>query len=53
FRGREMVHSEIGMNIVNRFVEDLKEHASPEKMPVHDGKTIVVVMNPISEKPKG
>lgn len=53
FRGREMVHSELGMNIVNRFVEDLKEHASPEKMPVHDGKTIVVVMNPNSEKHKG
>lgn len=50
FRGREMVHAELGMNVINRFVEELKEHASPEKMPMHDGKTIVVVLNPLGHK---
>lgn len=50
FRGREMVHAELGMNVINRFLEELKEQASPEKVPMHDGKTIVVVLNPIGQK---
>ncbi|MCC5813262.1 MAG: translation initiation factor IF-3 [Leptospira sp.] len=46
FRGREMLHSDLGMNVVNRMVEDLKDHANPEKTPAQDGRTIVVVLNP-------
>jgi translation initiation factor IF-3 len=46
FRGREMLHADLGMNIVNRMVEDLKEFATPEKIPAQDGRTIVVVLNP-------
>jgi translation initiation factor IF-3 len=47
FKGREMMHSELGMNIINKFVEEIKEHGNPEKTPVHDGKTIIVVINPL------
>lgn len=46
FRGREMLHSDLGMNVVNRMVEDLKEYANPEKNPAQDGRTIVVILNP-------
>lgn len=46
FRGREMLHADLGMNIVNRMVEDLKEFGNPEKTPAQDGRTIVVVLNP-------
>jgi translation initiation factor IF-3 len=46
FKGREMAHSEIGMNIVNKFVEDIKEYGLPEKTPVQDGRAIVVLVNP-------
>ncbi len=46
FKGREMAHTELGMNVVIRMVEDLKESGTPEKSPVHDGKQIVVMMNP-------
>ncbi|MCB1180329.1 MAG: translation initiation factor IF-3 [Leptospiraceae bacterium] len=46
FRGREMTHSELGMNVVVRFLEDLKEVGTPEKAPVQDGKQIVTLVNP-------
>ncbi len=46
FRGREMLHSELGMNVVNRLIEDLKDHGAPEKTPVMDGRNIVVVLGP-------
>ena len=46
FKGREMAHSDIGMNIVNKFVEDIKEYGLPEKTPVQDGRAIVVLVNP-------
>lgn len=46
FRGREMLHSDLGMNVVNRIVEDLKDVATPEKTPAQEGRTIVVVLNP-------
>jgi translation initiation factor IF-3 len=46
FKGREMAHSDLGMNVVLRLIEDIKEHGIPEKPPVHDGKQIVVMINP-------
>lgn len=46
FKGREMAHTELGMNVVNRMIEDLKDCGVPEKAPIHDGKQIVVMMNP-------
>ncbi|EPG76221.1 translation initiation factor IF-3 [Leptospira fainei serovar Hurstbridge str. BUT 6] len=50
FRGREMMHSELGMNVVNRMVEDLKGHGTPEREPVLDGRQIVVVITPAVAK---
>ncbi|GBF38214.1 MULTISPECIES: translation initiation factor IF-3 [Leptospira] len=50
FRGREMMHSELGMNVVNRMVEDLKSVGTPEREPVLDGRQIVVVISPLSAK---
>ncbi|PJZ57825.1 translation initiation factor IF-3 [Leptospira barantonii] len=46
FRGREMMHSDLGMKVVYRMVEDLKEFGSAERDPVQDGKQIVVIINP-------
>lgn len=46
FRGREMLHADLGMNVINRLIEDLKDYASPEKSPVNDGRNIVVVLSP-------
>ncbi|EMJ97221.1 translation initiation factor IF-3 [Leptospira sp. B5-022] len=50
FRGREMMHSELGMNVVNRMVEDLKSVGIPEREPILDGRQIVVVISPLSAK---
>lgn len=47
FKGREMAHTELGLNIINRMIEELKESGTPEKAPVHDGKQIIVMINPI------
>ena len=46
FKGREMAHTDLGMNIMNRFIDDLKECGIPEKSPAQDGKQIVVLINP-------
>lgn len=50
FRGRESMHSELGMNVVKKMIEDLKEFGNPDKQPVMDGKSIVVLVNPIKQK---
>lgn len=46
FKGREMAHAELGMNIINKFIEELKEYGNPEKTPMQDGRAIVVIINP-------
>lgn len=46
FKGREMAHSELGMNVILKLVEDLKEVGTPEKPPIQDGKQIVTLINP-------
>lgn len=46
FKGREMAHAELGMNVIVRLLEDLKEFGTPEKPPVQDGKQIVALVNP-------
>ncbi len=46
FRGRELVHVEIGSQLMNRIVDGLKELGIPEKKPKMEGKSIVVVISP-------
>ncbi|MBK6604254.1 MAG: translation initiation factor IF-3 [Leptospiraceae bacterium] len=46
FKGRELAHAELGMNVIVKMIDDLKEHGTPEKSPIHDGKQIVVLINP-------
>ena len=46
FKGREMAHAELGMNVIVKMIEELKESGIPEKPPVHDGKQIVALINP-------
>jgi translation initiation factor IF-3 len=50
FKGREMTHTDLGMNVMNKFLEDIKSHGTPEKSPAQDGKQIVVLINPIAHK---
>jgi len=52
FRGREMVHTEIGEKIVRKMVEDLEEIAAAESPPKILGRTLGVVLVPSVKKKK-
>jgi translation initiation factor IF-3 len=46
FRGREMVHNEIGRRILNRLAAELTESALIEVPPRQEGMTMVQILNP-------
>jgi len=49
FRGREIVHKEIGMSILEKLMDDLKEKYNIELEPKMDGYNITTVLAPISK----
>lgn len=51
FRGREVVHPEIGMNLMNRIAEDLDEVGQVEAAPKFEGRQMIMVLAP-SKKTK-
>ena len=46
FRGREMAHQELGMEMLKRVEEDLKEIGVVEQMPKMEGRQMVMVLVP-------
>ncbi len=44
FRGREMVHQDIGMNVLWRVRDDLEELGKVEQMPKMEGRQLTMVM---------
>ncbi len=50
FRGREMAHREIGMDLLKRLETDLDELASVEQFPKMEGRQMVMVMAPKKKK---
>ena len=52
FRGREMVHPEIGMKLMKRIEEDLEEVGQVEAQPKFEGRQVIMVLAP-SKKRKG
>lgn len=46
FRGREMAHQDIGMNVLVRVRDELDELAKVEQMPKLEGRQMVMVMAP-------
>lgn len=46
FRGREMVHQELGMNVLVRVQDDLGEMAKVEQMPRMEGRQMIMVIAP-------
>ena len=46
FRGREIVHNDIGMNILKRVIEDLKEECKIEKQPIMEGRNMFCIITP-------
>lgn len=45
FRGREMVHQEIGMNVLMRVRTDLEALAKVEQIPMMEGRQMTMVMS--------
>ena len=46
FRGREMAHPEIGMDLMNRVTEDLSEQATIEYPAKLEGQQIIMILAP-------
>ncbi len=50
FRGREMAHREIGMELLKRVEADLSELAAVEQFPKMEGRQMVMVLGPKKKK---
>ena len=50
FRGREMVHRDLGLKLLKRVEEDLTEFGSVEQHPLLEGRQMVMVMAPLRKK---
>ena len=50
FRGREMAHQNIGMELMNRVEKDLEELGSVEQRPKLEGRQMVMVIGPVKKK---
>lgn len=46
YRGREMSHQEIGMKLLERVIEDLKEVAKVDFKPKLEGKQMIMILSP-------
>ncbi len=46
FRGREMAHQELGMNLLKRLETDLAEFGQVEQFPKMEGRQMVMVLTP-------
>lgn len=50
FKGRELTHRELGMDLLKRIETDLEEHAVVEQFPKLEGRQMVMVMGPKKKK---
>ena len=50
FRGREMVHQEYGRRLLDRMAEELKDLAIIERMPLVEGRNMIMIMSPLNKK---
>ena len=48
FRGREITHPEIGVRLLERMTESLKEVASTDKQPVIEGRRMSMTLSPVT-----
>lgn len=49
FKGREITHSDLGMDMVHKVSEDLKEYAELSNIPKLDGRSINLMFSPIKK----
>jgi translation initiation factor IF-3 len=46
FRGREMVHQELGLKVLNRVREQIDEIAKVEQFPRMEGRQMIMIVAP-------
>lgn len=46
FRGREMAHTELGKQLMDKFLEGAKEAGAADKQPKMEGRSMAVVVSP-------
>ena len=47
FKGREMQHTELGKDLMNRIIEETKDIAKVESQPKFEGRQMVMIIQPI------
>ncbi len=52
FRGREMVHQDLGAKLLKRVEGDLEDYGMVEQHPRMEGRQMVMTMGPSRKKPK-
>ena len=50
FRGREMAHQELGMDLLKQVEKDLEEYGSVEQHPKMEGRQLIMVIAPKKKK---
>ena len=50
FRGREMVHQNLGRELLERVAEDIKELGKVENMPKMEGRQMIMMIGPLPQK---
>ncbi len=52
FKGREIVHNDLGYNLLNRVIEDLEEVIQVEQQATSEGRAIIMIVAPGSGSKK-
>ncbi len=50
FRGRELNYLKLGEEVLNKFIENLSDIATPEKKPVLEGKNLFIILAKKADK---
>ena len=52
FRGREITHQDIGVELLRRIAEAFKDEAKPEKTPSLEGRRLSIIIAPTGQRAK-
>ncbi len=50
FRGRMVTHSDIGLQVMNSFFDQVKEYATMDRAPSTEGRTMTMMLSPKKDK---
>jgi translation initiation factor IF-3 len=50
FKGRERGRTDRGFEVMQRFADFIKDYGTPEKMPALEGRSLIMVVNPLPAK---